>query len=191
MNRPVRRLRRKARPFIQRTFIHWFQDRRDAFAIAVRLGRRTDRSLQLIVEGAPSALDFVLMQDGPQVFVNLNSQNWDWILWGEIIPKGVPGGYVCKLDKKPHTVYPTREAIRRAHCFEEFLTWFNTVYAASTWLACYGTNGATWARLSAQEPPDESPSGAIAVFYLSKRRQIDGATESQKKPSHSAQQRLA
>ena len=73
-------------------------------------------------------------------------------------------------------MYPTRAAIWREHCFENFLTWVNTVYAKSTWLACYGSEeeGWRWARLSAQAPPGETPSGAAAVFYLPHRRQLDG-----------------
>jgi hypothetical protein len=160
--------RRKARTFLQRTFIRWFEERRHAFDVPVHLGRRTDRTLRIVVEGAPPALDFVLQMDGPQVFVNLKGQSWDWILWGEICPKKVPGGYICTLDEEPCTVYLSRESIWRDHCFEPFLDWFNTVYATSTWLACYGDpeERGTWARLSAVAAQNENAEGAVAVFKL-------------------------
>lgn len=90
--RPPRKPRRKARTFLQHTFIQWFEDRKHAFAVPAHLGRRTDRTLRIILEGAPSALDIVLMHDGPQVFVNLNGDVFDWILWGEISPKKFPMG---------------------------------------------------------------------------------------------------
>ncbi len=170
-----RRPSRKARTFVQRTFIRWFDERRAGFAVPVRLGRRTDRQLQLVVTGAPSAMDFVLMSDGPQVFVNLQGRCWDWIHWGEIAPEKSPGGYTCVLDEeRPRKIYPTRETIWREHCFEEFLTWFNTVYATSTWLACYGGKGggSTWAQLSSSQVPPGDPTDLCRLSRNNNRKQM-------------------
>lgn len=70
--KPMCRSRRKARTFLQRIFIRWFEECKHAFDVSIRLGRRTDRTLRLAVAGAPLALDFVPRYDGPQVLVNQN-----------------------------------------------------------------------------------------------------------------------
>lgn len=163
---PKTRHLRKARPRIQRAFLKWLDENQTRFLTAPpRLGKRTDRHLELILPGLNPVLWISLTWE-IDVGVDWQSTCWDLLTCFEFeaIPEPTEGGYRCKLcSPEFQKIFPTREALWIDHEFEPFLEWVNTVLLHARWLALYGeADSGTWAKLV--DEPDPEAAATVPVW---------------------------
>ena len=137
------------RPRIQRAFLSWLKANRDRFVIPLRLGRRTDRCLDIHFVGIASQISAYLSRSELGIAVEWQGQCWDLLACFESVPVRHGDSYVCELCiDKGHVSFPSREAIWRDHLFEPFLEWVNQRLAQAHWLDLHDWGGSTCAQLA-------------------------------------------
>jgi len=157
------------RRMIQRAFLKWFELNRPRFAIEIKLGRRTDRNLELSFAGINGAVTAALTTYEINVYVEYESYNWDMILSVDSVPIRIEGGYYCAFClPESRSIFPDRLSLYTDHLFEPFLKWVNDDLAKAKWLMLEGKpDHATSARLMEELPgTDKRPNGEVIFIPI-------------------------
>jgi hypothetical protein len=168
-------------PAIQRCFIEWHDANADRFAVPVRRGEGTPRSLRLDFPtlGLEEHISAALLDSEVTVYASAEGEVWDLLVSLDlVVPERVAGGtWVCRhcVGGVPYTgIAPERYASRgdlwRDHLFEEFLAWVNGTLAHADTLAShrFGEGGTSACLL----PVDAGRAGGAPPAYSFPLRRV-------------------
>jgi len=138
----------------------WIDANRSAFAVPVRLGRRTRKYWQISFDGIMPNVSAVLIGIGSQnelvIAAYWQGECWDLFVSFEASPIRKGAAYFCELCEENHRrAFGSRQEIWLDHLFMPFLDWVNNMLAPANWLVLDNYDGATSAMLSVERPSDE------------------------------------
>jgi hypothetical protein len=137
-------------PLVHNAFVAWLEIARSRLDIAVEIGVRTRRHIDLSFDGINPAIGAFLTSQELTVFADWQGQNWDSLLSLDVMPRRSARGYVCECCKpEERTVFPDLEGLWRDHLFEPFLQWVNAKLACTEVIGLHGSpsSGVTRAEL--------------------------------------------
>lgn len=152
---PLSKFLRQKRPRarIQRAFQQWLVEHADEFAIPLQFVWRHDRHVMMMLQGLDAAVWVMLNSWGINVGITWQGEFWDFLISEDIMIRRTPQGYYCKLcETTPQKYFPCREQLWCRHQFDLLLGWVNDDLAQARYIALYGSDGGTWARLTAKNP---------------------------------------
>lgn len=127
--------------------------------------RRAKRRLRLTLLGLHPALSVVVTPYELRVSADVNGRNLDTLLWLEVEPIQMGGGWGCALcesfpaeDSPPPQPFASAAALRRDHLLEPFFRWCHEKLAPATHLELWeGSDGCSFAELMTVPPAVAKP----------------------------------